>query len=732
MRAKLRTRLFLLVAGTAIPLLALSAVLAYLLLERERETFREGALARNRAVISAVDAELRGHIATLTALATSSNLQREDLRAFHAEAARVAASQPDWIGVVLSSPDGRQAVNTRRAFGAPLGANTETTSWQAVVQTGAPAVGVVTQGAIDKLYAVPIRVPVKEGERVKYVLSAPVKPQAFQRLLEAQDFPATWAAGVLDASGRFVARVPARTPGDAASKDFLAASQRAGEGWYRGRTLEGADTFTAHRTSDFSRWTVGVAIPASEFYGAAYRAGIYMAFGTLLSMALAVGFAYRIGSRIERPMASLAAAARALATRRAPIVPEAASIHEVREVAQALGEAGEAIRERESLRDREERALKTADKAKDEFLAMLGHELRNPLSAITASAHVLRLAQPGDDSAVKAHHVIDRQTRQMTRLVEDLLDVSRLAVGKVALRPERFDLAEFAERVVHAWQQGRQRAPRQVTLRLQSVWVNADRSRIEQVLANLLDNADKFSLPAAAIELRIAPEGADATLQVRDWGEGIAPDLLGAIFEAFVQGPQDFARARGGLGLGLTLVKRLAEMHGGRVTAFSDGVGKGACFTVRLPAVAAPQDDPPRPAVAPQHGQARRIVVIEDNDDGRAMLETMLALEGHHVRSAPNGVSGVAVARAWPPDIVLVDIGLPDIDGYEVARRLRHAGLDPRLKLVAVSGYGQPDDERRACEAGFDLHLTKPVAPEFLRNVLAALTSAESDRVAGV
>jgi CheY-like chemotaxis protein len=254
--------------------------------------------------------------------------------------------------------------------------------------------------------------------------------------------------------------------------------------------------------------------------------------------------------------------------------------------------------------------------------------------------------------------------------------------------------------------------------------------RIEQIVTNLLDNADKFSQRHEAIEVRVAQDGNEAVLQVWDWGEGIAPELLGAIFEAFVQAPQDYARARGGLGLGLTLVKRLAEMHGGKVTAHSEGLGKGACFTVRLPAIAAPDDAsvPHRPAKA--HGQSRRILVVEDNEDGRAMLEAMLTLEGHQVHAVGNGLAAIAAARNWKPDVVLLDIGLPDIDGYEVARRLRAAGFDPRLKLVAVSGYGQPDDERRTYEAGFDLHLTKPVSPEFLRDVLGALTSADSDRVA--
>ncbi|MGZ5259903.1 MAG: hybrid sensor histidine kinase/response regulator, partial [Burkholderiales bacterium] len=370
---------------------------------------------------------------------------------------------------------------------------------------------------------------------------------------------------------------------------------------------------------------------------------------------------------------------------------------------------------------REQAALRAADRAKDEFLAMLGHELRNPLGAITTSAHVLRLAKPGDDMAVKAQAVIERQTRHMTRLVEDLLDVSRVTMGKIELRHEVFDLSELAMRLLPTWEQARQRKHGRVSIIAEPVWVNADRARIEQVVCNLLDNADKFSPQDKTIRVRIAQEAKQAVLEVTDEGEGIAPEMLERIFGLFVQGPRGPDRSGGGMGVGLALVRRLVEMHGGVVSGASKGPGQGAVFTMRLPAVSKPAGEVVNAETVGVSSNARRILVVEDNEDARGMMHAMLTLEGHSVRTAADGATALEQAETWQPDVVLMDIGLPDMIGYDVARRMRQSRLDGHVKLVAITGYGQAQDERRAYEAGFDLHLTKPVSADLLRNVLSVL-----------
>jgi signal transduction histidine kinase/CheY-like chemotaxis protein len=516
--------------------------------------------------------------------------------------------------------------------------------------------------------------------------------------------------------------------GDRVSADFQAAIRRTPEGWYRGRTLEGRDTYTAHKTSELTGWTVGVAIPSGELNAVAYRASAYLALGTLLSLLAALAFAFWLSRHIAKPIAMLAAATRRIGREPQPealtAVRSDPRVKEVFEVASALEDAAALLQERETLRQREQHALLAADKAKDEFLAMLGHELRNPLSSIVASAHVLRLSKPGAAAALQAHEVIERQAQQMAHLVEDLLDVSRMAMGKVTLHREKLDLAVLADRVLNTWQQTRRSRAGRTQADLSSAWVQADRVRIEQILLNLLDNAEKFSSGDERIYVRVCVEGAIAILQVRDEGQGITSEELPHIFKLFVQGPQSFHRPQGGIGLGLTLVQRLTEMHGGDVSVFSAGRGQGASFSIRLPAIAA--GAPGTASLeesASARPQGRRILLVEDNEDGRRMMETMLTLEGHTVRTASTGEEALRVALEWRPDVALVDIGLPDIDGHEVARRLRAQLPNHSPKLVAISGFGQPGDLHNAYEAGFDLHLTKPVAPKFLHDVMNALTS---------
>jgi signal transduction histidine kinase/CheY-like chemotaxis protein len=570
-----------------------------------------------------------------------------------------------------------------------------------------------------------VRLPVLQGSEVRYVLEFILEPNALTRLMRSQGYRPSWVTALVDREGRFIARVPS-PPGVRVSADFQAAIQRAREGWYRGKTLEGRDTYIAHETSDLTGWTVGLAIPSEELNAAAIRASAYLAFGTLGSLLAVLAFAYWLSEYIAAPIGMLAETARRIGRdpRPAPLamVKSDPHVQEVFEVASALEEAAASLQERELLRQREQQALLAADKAKDEFLAMLGHELRNPLSSIVASAHVLRLSKPGAAAALQAHEVIDRQAQQMARLVEDLLDVSRLAMGKVTLHRERLDLGALAERVLQSWQQARRSRAARIQANVACVWVYADRVRIEQILLNLLDNAEKFSAGGQRIFVQVLTEESRAILRVRDEGQGIAPEEIPHIFKLFVQGPQSIERPQGGIGLGLTLVQRLAELHGGDVTVFSGGRGQGAAFTVRLALIDAPAQSPLRDAPS-SRPQARRILLVEDNEDGRRMMETMLTLEGHVVRTASTGEAAVEAAIEWRPDIALIDIGLPDFDGHEVARRIRAHTQDKPPKLVALSGFGQPGDLHSAYEAGFDLHLTKPVAPQFLHDVMNALTS---------
>ncbi|HEY8252104.1 MAG TPA: ATP-binding protein, partial [Burkholderiales bacterium] len=541
-------------------------------------------------------------------------------------------------------------------------------------------------------------------------------------VLRAQRLPESWVIALVDRNRRFIARLPPMAPGRAVSESFRAAIERSPNGWFPGSTLEGTRTYTPYVTSELSGWVLGIAIPARSVEAAATRTFFGFAAGIATVLALALLLGWYMARRIASPIAALAAATEAMGQGKDVRVADPGRIDEISRLYEALRAAAAAVRERSELQEREKTALQAADRSKDEFLAMLSHELRNPLAALTAAAHVLKFAQPGDQAAAKARAVVERQTKHMARLVGDLLDISRVAMGKVALERERFNLAEAAGNLLNVWRASGRLERHHVSVEMKAAWVDADRARIEQVLSNLLDNAVKFTPAGRRIAVRVGPEGEWAQLCVSDEGEGLAPGSAERMFDLFVQGERGLDRAAGGLGVGLALVKRLTEMHGGSVAGESAGPGQGATFTVRLPAVLAPSAAaaPAALEIAPRM-QPRRVLIVEDNDDTRQMLHETLAFSGHEVREARDGASGLALAAEARPDVALIDIGLPDLDGYEVARRLRAAPGGRRIGLIAITGYGQSEDQRRAYEAGFDAHLTKPVAPERLKQVMAGL-----------
>jgi signal transduction histidine kinase/ActR/RegA family two-component response regulator len=360
-----------------------------------------------------------------------------------------------------------------------------------------------------------------------------------------------------------------------------------------------------------------------------------------------------------------------------------------------------------------------ANRAKDEFLAMLGHELRNPLNAIGSAASLLGLDHGRAEVAERARGVINRQVQHLARLVDDLLDVSRVTSGKVVLVREPTDLAELAASTIANWRAAARFARHRVSLEASPAWVDADPTRLDQVLGNLLANALKYTPGGGAIAVRVRPEGDSALLEVEDTGAGIPPELLGRVFDLFVQGERTLDRSQGGLGIGLTLARALVEMHGGTIEAQSAGAGGGATFTMRLPRISEPAGPGPSATTVSALAAPRRILIIEDNGDALEMLRAQLERDGHEVHTAADGPAGVEAAAAVRPDVALIDVGLPGFDGYEVARRIRAAAWGTSMRLVALSGYGQADDRRRALEAGCDLHVTKPVMPERLAEILA-------------
>jgi PAS domain S-box-containing protein len=380
----------------------------------------------------------------------------------------------------------------------------------------------------------------------------------------------------------------------------------------------------------------------------------------------------------------------------------------------------------EDVLRRQAAELAETGRRKDEFLAMLAHELRNPLAPIRNSLQYLQLKGPSTPELESARSIIDRQVRQLVRLVDDLLDVSRISRGKIDLQKQRINLKMVVESAVESSRPLIDASEQRLVVRLpeQPVEIDADLTRLAQVLQNLLNNAAKYTPRGGRIELAADVEGREAVIRVRDDGIGIPRDMLDRVFEMFVQVDRRIERATGGLGIGLTLVKRLVELHGGRVAAFSPGPGRGSEFVVRLPLPAA------QAARRPAAGDAGvvpvrpvKVLVVDDNRDGADSLAIMLKALGHQVRVEYDGARGAEVAADWHPDIALLDIGLPVLNGYELARRLRAADATRDAVLVAVTGWGQIEDRRRSAAAGFDRHLVKPVDPLHLRVLLNAVSA---------
>ncbi|HYV56899.1 MAG TPA: MASE1 domain-containing protein [Candidatus Nitrosopolaris sp.] len=396
--------------------------------------------------------------------------------------------------------------------------------------------------------------------------------------------------------------------------------------------------------------------------------------------------------------------------------------------ARMLG-VGMDVTERKRLEDElRQRAqqLAAADRRKDEFLAMLAHELRNPLAPMCNALELLQRRSGEADVVEHARDLMERQVRHMVRLVDDLLDVSRITSGKITLRKELVDLDSIVASAVETTRPlfAARRHALVVSLPPEGVWLEADPTRLAEVVANLLENSAKYTEHGGRVWLTAQRRGDELVLEVRDTGMGMSSDVLAHAFDLFAQGERTLDRPESGLGIGLTVVRSLVELHGGHVRAESEGPGRGSVFTITLPAPRVVV--PPRSVAAPRSDGAslptlggRRVLVVDDNVDTAESSSLLLEIEGYDVRIAHTGPKAIEIARVFAPDIVLLDIGLPGMDGYAVARALRAAPELARCRLIAVSGYGQAEDRHRSREAGFDRHLVKPVEADVLREVLA-------------
>lgn len=382
----------------------------------------------------------------------------------------------------------------------------------------------------------------------------------------------------------------------------------------------------------------------------------------------------------------------------------------------------------EHLRQRTE-TLKEVDRRKNEFIAILGHEMRNPLAPLWHAVSLLEMQETTDESLLQIRDITKRQVQQLTRLADDLLDISRIAQGKIELRKEPLDLAVVVAQAAqmsaphmqarhHRFEMAEMRDP---------LWLEADPARLVQILGNLLNNAAKYTEHGGQVSLSAERDGQQAVIRVRDSGIGISPEMLPHIFELFTQGEWSVDDSHGGMGIGLALVRRLVELHGGTITATSAGLHQGSLFEVRLPLLsslpaegaAAARHHVEPPVASLTKPTCRRILVVDDNVDVTSTLRMLLSVQRHEVRVAHDGPAALEAARDFQPDVILLDIGLPRMDGYQVARRLRQEPGMKSVLLVAMTGYAQEEDRRRSQEAGFNVHLVKPVSLDTLRSAVA-------------
>ena len=692
----LRHMLILLTAIGLLPL-ALLGVWAIHGAERYHEQEQERLMLNHaRALSSAVDTELDGTVNALASLARSPEFAAGDLRGFHA-LARIQ-TQPNWLGVILSDESGKPLLRTMAPYGAPAAPAADPDSLRRLFTLRHPVVGSVTRGSGGRP-AVPVRIAIEGPGRKLYALTAVIRPDRFLDVIARQKVPADSVISVMDGGGLVVARSrnQDKTVGKPASPSLQALMHSAGhERVGRTVTIEGADVVTAYTTSARYGWSVALGAPnAAHGYAFIERFALYVA-GILASFGACIGIASWLSGRIVGTIRGVQAAASALGEGEVVKVPPS-RIKEFRQMGQALETAAgqRAAHERERARllatleqalARQEEALdqaRHAGQAKDAFLAMLGHELRNPLSPILASLDMMDLRR--ETAAQRERAIMRRQVDHLKRLVDDLLDVSRITSGKLRIDLRPLNLAEVLRHAVAA------RAGEPVTLEApDALWVDGDETRLAQVLGNLLSNAARFGSSATRVSLREAD--GKAVLSVRDNGVGMTGGLLAQVFEPFFQAPQPLARRTGGLGPALW----------------------AQALPLGRPAEA------PAPLLEQRQGARRRILVVDDNEDAAALTAALFEDMGHEVEVAHTAAQALRAAGRRLPAAAILDIGLPDMDGYALAQALRGRPGGAGLRLVALTGYGQKEDVERALRAGFDVHLTKPAKAGDLLGALDA------------
>ena len=711
-RLPIRVLLARLVVLGLLPVALLSAWAVINTLRAQRQATERSVLELSRALASAVDSELDATKQSLAAMGRSQALARGDMATFYGEAKNEVSAHPEWSAVVLTDGRGNLLFKTTVPLGSADMRIVDPASLARTVSTGQPSVGRLLTGRTQAAF--PIRMPVFLEGRLAYVVTAAVLPDRVVQVLRRQRAPQGWAIAVFDGAHLRVARSrdQSSTVGGAAMPQLSRLLDSPGqEGIGITTTLEGEEVFTGFTRMNPAGWAVAVGAPTADMRRVLVHSFAWYAAGILGSSLACFLLARRISRRISDGVGRIRDEAVQLSEGHA-VAAVRSDIAELDDVAQALATASGRLAENASIARDALAAADSAASAKDEFLAVLGHELRNPLAPMLTALQLIDMK--AGDVAVRERQIMRRQIDHMRRLVDDLLDVSRITRGKFEIRREAVPMIAVMERSLETVEPvARQRSlPIQVGLPARPVWVLGDETRLVQAVSNLLSNALRYG-GDGRIELTLEAADGRAWVRVTDEGVGMSDETLLRIFDPFFQAPQSSARKLGGLGLGLAIVRSIVRLHDGEILAGSAGPGQGSWFSIELPAIAAPGDP-----VEPQRTHAQRrtgtIVVVDDNLDALEMIAEALRTAGHDVHALASAADALARIPRLAPDVAILDLGMPGMDGFALAAALRDPATGWTGRLVALTGYGQEADKARSREAGFSVHLTKPVNPDEL------------------
>ena len=743
----MRVRIFiaLMVAAIMLPLLVASAYAINKIWQEEHAAAISSLRKTAETTSLMVDRDIQASVAALYALGNSDHLISGNFEAFYAQAKAINRAPDTWTALLRS--DSSQVLNTAMPFATPVWVPpppAPSPPAAQVLATQKPLVSDVFVGPRTGRQLIAVYVPALAKGGENYVVAQGFALEHWKDIGKHQARPADWILAVVDRAGRLVARshMSDELRGKPARPELVAAAAQINEGTYRNLTLEGIDSYVAFDHSEVTGWTIAVAAPVTSINGPVVRAVQIAVAGFILAMLVSALLSTLFARRFVAALQSAGEAAISLGH---GLTPKAArtSIVEVDNLTRSLAHAGELLErerlarraaelERERLLQVERLAHNAAEKeskAKDSFMAMLGHELRNPLAAISGAVTVLTRSTQGALDADRSDRylsVIRRQNRHLTHIIDDLLDMSRLIAGKIVLERHPVNLAESLQNCVDGLKAAERDTTHTVTISAEPVWANADPVRIEQIFINLIGNALKFSKVGTTITVDLRAVGELAVVTVQDKGTGIRPELLAQIFEPFVQGPAPVTGTQSGMGIGLALVKQLVELHGGTVAVASAGQDQGSTFTVHLPRVAAPGIEPTSGFGHLMAARPRTLLYVEDNADARIVMSEMLRLSGYTVIEAATGAQALAAVAVQQVDAVVLDIGLPDINGYDVARKIRQMPHCHNMPILALTGYGQSRDKDAALQLGFNAHLVKPVDPEDLTRAIETVLAGRA------